>query len=130
MAWRALSKDITPAEIYRLRTDEQMSVKEIARMLDVSRMTVYNYLKAAKASEEAPSKDPAPTNKRVFESAHSITRLQAGNRTYDMDIYSQQCAVYGLQGYLTVDEIHAAINELTYIERVLRNANNKEGNTK
>ena len=129
MAWRALSKDITPSEIYRLHTDEQMSAREIARMLDVSHMTVYRYLKAVKSSAKATPKDPAPTNKRVFESAHSITRLQAGNRTYDMDIYSQQCAVYGLQGYLTVDEIHAAINELTYIERVLRNAN-KEGNTK
>lgn len=129
MARRALSKDITPSEIYRLRTDEQMSAKEIACMLDVSIVTVYKYLKAAAASKSEPPKDPAPTNKRVFESAHSITRLQAGIRTYDMDIYSQQCAVYGLQGYLTVDEIHAAINELTYIERVLRNAN-KEGNTK
>lgn len=129
MGRRALSKDITPAEIYRLRNDEQMSAKEIARMLDVSHMTVYRYLKAVNSSAKATPKDPAPTNKRVFESAHSITRLQAGNRTYDMDIYSQQCAVYGLQGYLTVDEIHAAINELTYIERVLRNAN-KEGNTK
>jgi transposase len=129
MARRTLSKGITPSEIYRLRTDEQMSAKEIARMLDVSIVTVYNYLKAAKASDTAHPQDPAPTNKRVFESAHSITRLQSGNRTYDMDIYSQQCAVYSLQGYLTVDEIHAAINELTYIERVLRNAN-KEGNTK
>jgi transposase len=129
MARRTLSKDITPSEIYRLRTDEQMSAKEIARMLDVSIVTVYKYIKAAEASKSAPPKDPAHTNKRVFESAHSITRLQAGNRTYDMDIYSQQCALYGLQGYLTVDEIHSAINELTYIERVLRNAN-KEGNTK
>lgn len=129
MGRRALSKDITPAEIYRLRNDEQMSAKEIARMLDVSHMTVYRYLKAVNSSAKATPKDPAPANKRVFESAHSITRLQAGNRTYDMDIYSQQCAVYGLQGYLTVDEIHAAINELTYIERVLSNAN-KEGNTK
>lgn len=122
MAKRALSKDVTPAEIYRLRTEEHLSAKEIARMLDVGIATVYNYLKAAKDSKSAPPKDPAPINKRVFDSAHSITRLQAGARTYDMDIYSQQCAVYGLQGYLTVDEIHAAINELTYIERVLRNA--------
>ena len=122
MARRALSKDITPAEIYLLRVKEQLSAKEIAQMLDVSMVTVYKYLKAAQVSKSAPPKDPAPTNKRVFDSAHSITRLQAWARTYDMDIYSQQCAVYGLQGYLTVDDIHAAINELTYIERVLRNA--------
>lgn len=118
---RKLSQDVTPSEIRRMMAYQQMSVAEIAKTFDVSRQTIYNYLKHG----HDPQPDKALRKKKegepIWQEAHSISRLRAGSRIYELDVFNQT-AVLKWENQLVQmepDVIHSMINELTYIEQVM-----------
>jgi predicted transcriptional regulator len=118
---RKLSKDITQAELIHMRDERGMSVAEIAQMLGVSRPTIYNYLRFGFNSCRREKNVPDGSG-HVFDAAHSLTRLQAADRTYDIDQYKQELRFMSgeINLLLSPDDIHRMINELTYIERVMK----------
>lgn len=54
MARRRLSRDVSTSEMLRLREEQKMSVKEIAKSLDVSPQTVYRYIGPEPKKERPP----------------------------------------------------------------------------
>jgi predicted transcriptional regulator len=104
-----------------MREERGMSVAEIAQMLGVTRQTIYNYLRFGFNSCRREKNVPDGSG-HVFDAAHSLTRLQAADRTYDIDQYKQELRFMSgeINLLLSPDDIHRMINELTYIERVMK----------
>ena len=117
---RRLGKDISLQELYHMRFELNMSVAEIAEKLGCSRPTVYKYLDLKKLN--APKKPDRKQEQRVWDEAHSLTRLQAEWRSYDLDVYRQQAVLHHWPSAVVLDPdgIHRMINELTYIEQVMK----------
>lgn len=119
---RKLSKDVTPAEILRMREHKQMSVAEIAKMLDVSRQTIYNLLKKGHDPQPDKALRKKKDGERIWETAQSLHRLRAGERVYDLDVFNQTVVLRRGNQWISMgpDVVHSMINELTYIEQVMK----------
>lgn len=133
---------VTAAEMMQLRNEPYcLSNKEIAKRLDISYLTVLKYIGKQnggesdifkKRTEQAPS--PASTSKpeppaKVWDTAQSLTRLAHGDRSWLVDTYRQQVELERPIRILEAADIHALINELTYLDQLHERAR-KEGKTK
>ena len=123
MANRKVLDDLTVAEMRRLRDEEDLSNQEVAERLDITAVTVWKYLgpkgKGRKRSQPDAAKRTEPKGtERVWDAAHSLTRLEAGSRVYDVDMY-RQSVLMNVPDRIGADDVHRMINELTYIEQIL-----------
>ena len=126
--------EVTAEEMLALRNEPYCLTNiEIAKRLDISLSTVLKYIgkqngqpsraqkrPAAKtAIAAAPSKDD---NGHVFTAAHSITVLESGTRQWFVDPYNQTVELSDPGTTWTASDVHAVLNELTYIESLMNRA--------
>ena len=130
MGRRALSKDITPAEMLKLREEPYcMSNREIAERLDVSYQTVLRYIgktrgyrRKGQKQVDTGASSKSLTNTPIFAKSQSISRLTANSgRVWELDVYNGVLTLVG-DGYkipISTDGVHSMINELAYFEQVM-----------
>ena len=126
--------EVTAEEMMTLRNEPCCLTNiEIAKRLDISLSTVLKYIgkqngqpsRAQKspatktAIAAAPSKDD---NGHVFTAAHSITVLESGSRQWFVDSYNQTVELSDPGTTWTAYDVHAVLNELTYIESLMNRA--------
>ena len=118
MAKRKVLDDLTVAEMRNMRNLDGLSNAEIAQRLDISVPTVYRYIGPRRAQPDEANRSNAQRSERVWDAAHSLTRLEAGSRVYDVNLYTQQVAL-NIPTLIGAEDVHRMINELTYIEQIM-----------
>ena len=126
--------EVTAEEMLSLRNEPYCLTNiEIAKRLDISLNTVLKYIgkqngepsRMQKRPVAQTSIAPAPksdSNGHVFSAAHSITVLESGTRQWFVDSYNQTVELSDPGTTWTASDVHAVLNELTYIESLMNRA--------
>ena len=126
--------EVTAEEMLSLRNEPYCLTNiEIAKRLDISLNTVLKYIGKQNGQPSRMQKHPdektvlaeAPKQERdghVFTAAHSITVLESGSRQWFVDSYNQTVELSDPGTTWTASDVHAVLNELTYIQSVLNRA--------
>ena len=126
--------EVTAEEMLALRNEPYCLTNiEIAKRLDISLNTVLKYIGKQNGEPSRMQKRPEePTairaaaknesNGHVFTAAHSITVLESGTRQWYVDSYNQTVELSDPGTTWTASDVHAVLNELTYIESLMNRA--------